>query len=94
VKHKLDEDSLVNPATGEPWPAWAGDTPQDTDPDCTCGRPWTDEGCGATWLDDLRGSIGMAWVSLSYWVRPYSPLLDRRCLRWRRPRCRWTGGRG
>jgi hypothetical protein len=87
MRHALDETSLL------PDP-WAEGELQEPDPRCECGLPWTDEGCGATWLYDLRVALGMARVNFSYWVRPYSMLLDRRCWRWRRPRCHWTGSRG
>jgi hypothetical protein len=43
--HVLDEGSVTNPATGEPYPLWVGTEPQDPDPRCVCGAEWIDGRC-------------------------------------------------
>lgn len=45
TRHVLDEYSVINPATGKPWPLWAGDLPQEPDPRCVCSGEWLDDRC-------------------------------------------------
>lgn len=46
-RHRFDEDSVINPATGDLWPAYTGPGQpcEPPDPRCVCGCLWVEDQC-------------------------------------------------
>lgn len=63
--HVLDEESAISPATGQPYPSWAGTEPQELDLHCICGAPWVEDQCeGApmTLTPEHESAIREQWL--------------------------------
>lgn len=69
--HQLDPDSLRNPATGEPYPLWAGSEPQEPDPRCFCGAMWGEEECL-----ERQTMAGAMWELSEAWHRFVQAIRD------------------